>query len=205
MYLPQNDGGDFQPPPSGTHLAICYRVIDLGTQTVEWQGDKKHQRKVLISWELPSEPMEDGRPFTISRRYTFSSSEKATLRQHLEGWRGKRFLESDFGPGGFDIQNILGKACLLSIVHNSKDGKTYANIQSVSAVPKGMEIPKPSNPPLYFTLERTRFDRKVMEGLSQKLQADISNSPEYKALLEPVDADPRDYPPPSYPDDDIPF
>ena len=195
MFLPQNDGGDFTPPPSGTHLAICFRVIDLGTQKVEWQGQAKLQHKVLVSWELPNEPMDDGRPFSISQRYTFSSSEKARLRQDLEGWRGKRFTEADFGPGGFDIKNILGKACLLSIVHKDKDGKTYANIQSVSALPKGMEVPKPINGAIYFSLERERFDRAILDGLSTNLQAIITGSPEYKALLEPVTAEQQSYEP----------
>jgi len=188
MLLPANEGGDFTPPPSGTHLAICTRVIDLGTQRVEWQGQTKLQRKVLLSWELPEELRDDGKPILISQRYTLSSSEKSRLRQDLEGWRGKRFVDADFGPGGFDIKNVLGKPCLLTLVHAEKGGKTYANIASVSAVPKGMPVSTGSQEAIYFSLERNRFDRKVMDALSENLQAIIASSPEYKALLEPADA-----------------
>lgn len=205
MYLPPNEGSDFTPPPSGTHLAVCYRVIDLGTQQSEWQGQVKHQRKVLLSWELPEEAGPDGKPFAISQRYTFSSSERAILRQHLEGWRGKTFTDADFGPGGFDIKNVLGKACLLTIVHEDKKGKTYANIKGVSAVPKGMTVSAGTAASVYFSLERARFDRRVLDGLSENLQAIIAGSPEYKALLEPVDAADNYDGVSGHLDDEIPF
>jgi hypothetical protein len=205
MYLPPNEGSDFVPPPSGTHLAVCFRVIDLGTQKSEWQGQTKMQRKVLLSWEMPEEQAPDGKPFTISQRYTFSSSEKAILRQHLEGWRGKVFTDADFGPGGFDIKNVLGKACLLTIVHEDKKGKTYANIKGVSAVPKGMQVSAGAAAPIYFSLDRERFDRRTLDGLSENLQAIIASSPEYKALLDPAD-DTGNYGEVSgHLDDEIPF
>jgi hypothetical protein len=43
-------GGSFKPMPAGMHLARCYRVIDLGTQKVEWKGSTKLQAKVLVQW-----------------------------------------------------------------------------------------------------------------------------------------------------------
>lgn len=184
MYMPPNNGGgDFTPPPAGTHIATCYRVIDLGTQKQEWQGQAKELRKVLISWELPEETMEDGKPFTVSKRYTLSSHEKSTLRKDLEAWRGKAFTEADFGEGGFDIASIIGKACLLSIVHSEKEGKTYSNIASLSRLTKGMQAPDIINERLYLTLEPTKFISAVMDKLSSGLQETIRKSPEYAALI----------------------
>ena len=78
MHMPPNSGGgNFEPPPAGTHRAICYRVIDLGTQQSEYQGQTKHQRKIMLSWELVDERMPASgdypeRPFTIHQRYTLS-------------------------------------------------------------------------------------------------------------------------------------
>ena len=70
MYLTKPTA-DFKDPPEGTHPARCYRVIDLGTQEVDFQGQIKHQRKVLVSWELQCEErMDDGRPFSIGKKYT---------------------------------------------------------------------------------------------------------------------------------------
>src|SRR5688572_17810697 len=100
-YLPQpSEGGNYTPPPPGTHPAICYRFIDLGTQTSSFPGNNgqpKQTRKVMISWEItdPELRMEDGKPFSISSRYTWSMHEKATLRKTLESWRGAPFINSD--------------------------------------------------------------------------------------------------------------
>lgn len=207
MYMPKNEGGDFAPPPAGTHVAVCYRLIDLGTQKTEFQGETKMQRKIMLSWELPDERMDDGRPFTISKRYTLSSHEKATLRKDLEAWRGRAFTEAELDPGnpaGFNIKNILGKGCLLSIVHNAKDGKTYANVASLSKLLKGQNPPAPENALLYFSLDD--FDPAVFDGLSDGLKKTISESPEYLRRGAPASAadqyDERN-PPPH--DDDIPF
>lgn len=205
MYLPQPTESTFAPPPSGTHVAICYRFIDLGTQIVEWQGSKKTQRKVLISWELPTELMEDGRPFTISKRYTWSMSDKASLRHDLEAWRGKSFTEADFiGPNRFDIKNILGKACLLTIVHVTKDGNTYANIKGVSALPKGMGAPAPVSESVYLALTPEEFDGDVFEGLSEKIKQTIQGSPEW-GVINGITAAPQPNGDESFYDDPVPF
>jgi hypothetical protein len=181
MFIPKpNDSGDFTPPPAGTHLAVCYRFIDLGTQEGSYQGKVTHQRKVLIGWELPDELMEDGKPFIVQQRYTWSMSEKANLRKHLESWRGKAFEERDFGPGGFNIKNVLGKPCVLTIVHETKDGKTYANISSVGKPMKGMAAPEPINPVVYFSLED--YSETVYASLSDGLKTTIAKSPEFHRL-----------------------
>lgn len=208
MHLPKpTEGGDFTPPPTGAWPAICYRFIDLGTQTSDFQGETKHQRKVMLSWEIADdeERMDDGRPFTISSRYTWSMHEKATLRKTLESWRGKAFEESDFGEGGFDVRKLIGAPCMLSVVQVDKNGKTYANISAVTKMPKGMAPAELVNDSVYFSLEN--FDRDVFDKLSESLQGIIKASPEYQALNQPA---PRgDYVAPSYDDsvgmDDIPF
>ena len=42
MHLPKpEEGGSFTPIPPGTHLGVCYRVIDLGTQMSNFQGETK--------------------------------------------------------------------------------------------------------------------------------------------------------------------
>jgi hypothetical protein len=186
MFVPEPNGQNFTPPPAGSHAAICYRFIDLGTQMVEWKGASKTQRKVLLGWELPNELMEDGRPFTITRRYTWSMSDKSNLRHDLEAWRGRAFSQDDFaGPLRFNIKNILGKACMLSIVQDERDGNVYANLKSVSALPKGMNVPDLKNEIVYVALERGLFSQAAFDGLSDKLKETIKGSPEYKELMSP--------------------
>lgn len=127
-------GGDFKPCPAGVHDAVCAFVEDIGHEHSE--KFDKFVHKVVICWEI-NEPMEDGRPFMISKRYTVSLSDKAHLRKDLEGWRGKKFTEQELQ--GFDLEVLKGKQCQLQIIHTEKGGKTYANIQTV--LPKGKNSP----------------------------------------------------------------
>lgn len=209
MHLPQPNDTQFELPPAGTHLAVCYRVIDLGTQETTYMGQAKRQHKILLSWELPDEKMADDRPFTISKRYTWSMSEKASLRSDLESWRGIPFTEKDFGEGGFDIKNTIGKACLLTIMHEEKNGKTYANITAISRLMKGMKAPETTaNEQIYLWLHESRWEPSTFHKLSQGIQGTIMQSPEYKALANGTDQR-DDYQPPvdseAFHSDPIPF
>lgn len=168
------DGKAFEQAPAGTHEAICIGVIDLGTQAGEWQGKPLIRRQVIVQWELPTAKMADGKPFICSKFYTASLNEKATLRADLQSWRGREFTEQELM--GFESKNILGKPCLLSIIHNEK-GK--AKVASVMACPKGMTLPPPANKPVYFSLERAEFDSVVFEALGKGLQDMIRKSPEW--------------------------
>jgi hypothetical protein len=187
MYIPEPSGGDFELAPAGAHVATCFRFIDLGTQLIDYQGQKKTQRKVLLSWELSEERLTKGefagQPFTMGKKYTWSMSEKASLRKDLESWRSRAFVEADFkGPNRFNIRNVVGAACLLQISHEDNDGKTYANIKAITSLPKGMQKPEPINKPVYFCLEKEFFDNSVLDGLSDKLKEIIKVSPEYLEL-----------------------
>lgn len=181
MKLPQpGEGGDYTPPPAGTFVGVCYRFIDLGTQRVEFQGSIKHQRKIMISWELGEELMDDGKPFTVSKRFTWSMHEKSTLRHDLEGWRGKAFEPADFGDSGFDTKKLLGAPCVLTITHTTKpDGKTFANVASIGKIMRGLQ-PKPlANEIVYLSLEKGEFDQAAFDKLSDGLKKIIQASPEY--------------------------
>lgn len=199
---------DFEITPAGTIVGICYRVIDLGTQQTTGEWGTKRAKKINISWELPDEKMADGeRVFSIHKRYTLSLHEKAILRQDLESWRGVPFTDEELK--GFDIRNLLGKPCLLGIVHESKNGKTYANISSILKLPKGMTTPASANTPIQFDL--SNFDQVVYDGFSEGLKATIAKSPEYQELKgghkpEPNTAEGREFAPPDASlSDDIPF
>lgn len=173
------------PAPSGSHPARCFRVIDMGTQTSTGQWGTKSQRKLLIQWELPTETHvfkeENGpEPYSLSKTFTQSLHEKAGLRKFLEGWRGRSFTEEELKR--FDVGTILGKPALLGVIHESKDGKTYANIASISVLPKGLACPPEVNKPCTLSLEQEEFDAKVFASLPAWMQGQIANSPEYKAL-----------------------
>lgn len=185
MQLPKPSGNDFAPTPAGTFLGICYRFIDRGTQQSEYMGEKKTRHEVMLSWELAGEFMEDGRPFTASKTYTWSMSEKATLRKDLEAWRGRNFTDDDFdGPNAFNTKKLLGVPCTLTIVHEEKNGNTFAKVASIGKVMKGMEVPPLSNPTVYLGLTPETWSPETYATLSDKMREVIARSPEYQKLLQ---------------------
>lgn len=176
-------GADFTPPPVGNHPARCVRVIDLGTQTSEYNGQPSTKRQCLVSFELPTELMKggefDGKPFIVSKFYTASLNEKANLRKDLETWRGRAFTAVELE--GFDSKNVLGKPCLVNVIHSEK-GK--AKLASIGAVPKGMTIPPQVNPSVYFSLDE--FDQAGFDALSPGIKKIIAESPEYQKIIKGV-------------------
>ena len=111
----------------GLKHAICYGIIDLGTQMGEWAGKPKETHQVLIQWELPKERIDiefdgetENKPRAISRKYTLSLGDKANLRRDLESWRGKAFTKAELD--GFDITKLFGVNCILQIVQPELQG-----------------------------------------------------------------------------------
>jgi hypothetical protein len=206
-----NDSKPRELVPAGNQVARCYSMVHLGTNIEEYMGEKKAMNKVRISWELPEEmrvfdEAKGEQPMSISKEYTLSMFEKANLRKELEGWRGKGFTEEEAKV--FDITKLLGKSCLLNIIHKtSKSGNEYAVINSISSLPKGMTCPKQINPTFEFNFQ-DKFDLKVLESLPQFMKDKIKTSVEFKAINNPEDQDlthDDGYTPDAEPADDLPF
>jgi hypothetical protein len=176
----------FKLPPSGSHLGRLYRILDLGTQKVEWQGAIKMQRKLMFSFELHGEDNDgqaltttDGKPLMISKRYTMSLGEQSTLRKDLESWRGKKFTAEELL--GFDLNVLLGKLAMCNVTHNDREGKTYANLSGLSQVPAALKkMPEPIgvNELLIFSLDA--FDQAKFDSLSDGLKDIIKKSAEWR-------------------------
>lgn len=184
-----DNGGNFKPVPQGVHMARCYRVIDLGTQETNYQGELKAQRKILIGWELfgedeaGAELVIDDKPMTISKRYTLSLSRNARLRADLESWRGRAFTDQELR--GFDVANLLGAYCMVNVTHDSRDGKTYSNIASISPVPAMLKNAKPAGVHPSQTFDVTEPDMAVFETFHDKLKELIQESFEWRAQKTP--------------------
>lgn len=169
----------FEMPPAGPVAARCSRLIDLGSQKGEFQGKATLKRKLLLTWEL-AEARADGTPHQISRRFTLSLDEKASLRQFLQAWRGRPFTDEELA--GFDLRKLMNAPAMLNIGHTQRDGKNYANILSVSPLPKGMSAPDLSAAPVAFDIDAPDAP-DLIESLSDNLQATIAASPEWQARV----------------------
>lgn len=186
LTVSETKTGNFEMPPSGPVAARCSKLIDLGTQESTFEGETKHQRKLLLSWEL-AELRTDGTPFAISRRFGLSLHEKSALRSFLQAWRGRPFTAEELT--GFDLRRLLSAPCMLNVMHTQRNGKDYANIASISPLPKGMTAPELSASGMVFDIDAADAP-EVIETLSENLQATIAASPEWQERIAKGEASP---------------
>lgn len=178
-------GNNIEPIPTGNYPARCYSMVHIGTVEENILGTIKILNKVRITWELPTElkvfKEENGeQPIVISKEFTLSMHEKSTLRNYLKNWRGKDFTEEE--ANAFDITKLIGVPCMLNITHKkSKDGqRTYAEIGSISTIPKGFECPPQINESFIFTYEN--FNENNFNKLPEFIRLKMITSEEYKKL-----------------------
>lgn len=187
LVVSDSGGGQFERIPEGTHLAICYAVCDLGIVESEAYGPK---HKVLICWETPNELNSKGEPYEVAKQFTASLNEKSTLRRDLESWRGRKFTDEELK--GFDLKNILSKPCQVTVVHNTTPaGKTYANVNAVTSIPKGVSLPSQFNPTIWY--DRDESEDSVVASMPDWMRKRVR--PDLAELVEASVAT----------EDDIPF
>jgi hypothetical protein len=193
--------------PAGNHIARIYSIIHIGHILQDTQWGPRNNNKLRITWELPNERKEfkegDGeKPLSISSEYNISYGEKAAFRQMLDGLLGKGVIKEG---DTFDIESLLGRACMVNVQHTAKGDKTYANVVSVAPLPKGMPEPEPFNQNFILNYNDNWSD-EAYEKLPDYLKNKMAESDEYKLMKyegEPVrkTADPENEIDP----DDIPF
>lgn len=164
-------------PEGNSQPGVCIGFTDLGTQAAsnpEWPD----QRKCQIAWQLVDEQTKDGKAMVVYKKYTYTDSEKGNLAKDLKSWLALKSIK------GFDPDELLGKAGLLSIIHEETDRGTFAKITSVAGVPKGMKIRKHTEPLRSLYLDEN-FDQEAFDELPEFLRNLIAPTPEYAAIMEP--------------------
>lgn len=178
---------NFTPVPPGMHLARCYRIVDVGTQKTVWKGEEKHNRKIMMQFEIHGEDDQGqplvttkGEPMSISKNYTLSLHENARLSIDLESWRGVAFTADE--RKGFSLEKLLGVWAMISITKAlGNDGNEYTNISNINPVPASIKkagLPEGHNPPKIFSIDNPDMD--LFGTFSEKLQAKIAASPEWQ-------------------------
>lgn len=193
--------------PVGNHIAICYKMIHIGTVQEDYMGETKTLNKIRVGWELPEELRMFGDkgelPLVIDREYTLSMHEKSNLRAMLKSWRGKDFTDEE--AKSFDVTKLLGKPCMINIIHKqSKDGtKTYAQIAGVTAVPKSLKVPAQINPTFEFNYDD--FDEMKFDTLPEFIRQKMATSVEYKRVINPTHNELEEVGQPPLDMSDLPF
>ena len=173
-----------QLPEAGATTGVLFSLVDLGTQKVTWDGEEKWTPKLRLAFELPDqvvegEVTENGKttkvtkPMVVSIELTRSLGERATLRKLLEQWRGAAFTSKELAS--FSLKNLLGKACLLTLVHKtSQAGRQYCAIQGMAKLPKGMKAPTTTqNGQVFYEIEQGEGGQfgELPEWLQEKIRA----------------------------------
>lgn len=156
-------------PADGEYKAAVVYVYDIGTQ-IPKDPKKKAAHQVDIGLELFGAKKEDGSPFIVRQRYTYSSDDRANLTKDCRRAWKIRDMEN------FDLVNLRGKTCMVDI-QASEDGK-YANIVKESMMPIRGSCPKPVTKFKSLFLDDS-FDQDVYDSLWDKLKETIAKSPEY--------------------------
>lgn len=203
MIIPESGGGNYELVPAGTHNAICYAIVDQGTQLSPFKNDKGQDvwnRQIRIGFELPEELMEDGKPFTISEWVTLTLHDRSKLKGYVDAWRGKPLTDAERKV--FDPKTLIGQPCSLSVKH-TENGR--AKVSGISAPMKAFANakPKPTNESLFVSLFDGEFDQAAFDRLGDKEREKIEASKEWKKLG--VKESPKSAASYAGPDDAIPF
>ena len=157
-------------PPTGTNIAICYGVVDVGFQETKF-GMKEN---LYLLFELPHAKLDDGRPMCTSKMYTASMHPESNLRMDLESWFGKKFPNDDAAEN-FDLSKVAGFPCQLSMIENG----SFVNVKNIMGLPQGMQAPTRHNEIVIYSMDthsKTDYDR-LPEWLRKKIDAGRANQP----------------------------
>jgi hypothetical protein len=153
-------------------------IAEVGTHSVTNSYGTKDKYQVVLSFDFPDHRIDiekDGEtknlPRRKSKKVTFSYHEKSTLGLWLSGWNGER------PANDFDLSSMLGKNCMVTIVHSDWEGSTYDNIQAITALPARMEGVKAENTPVSFSFSENGVN--IPDGIPEWIQNLIKESKEW--------------------------
>jgi hypothetical protein len=116
------NNSNFEPCPEYTGRAVCVDCTPLKKQQSQFG-----EREVFkIVFEVGIDREDGSRYCAWSRNFTPTLNEKSNLRKFLRGWLGRDLSKAELDD--FDTETLIGKTAQMVVVHEHKDGETYANI-----------------------------------------------------------------------------
>jgi hypothetical protein len=170
---------NFELAPTGNHMARITSVAELGTQKTTWKGVEKQGNRWGVGFELVGPKTSAGKNFSVATTVSDSLCSMSKLFGIATAAMGK--IGDDL-----DMEDLLGKTVQVSIVHDISDTGTWANIDQVSGLLSGVEVPETDTPLTYFDLDAP--DPEAYE----KLPALFKKKIEGRVQEEPPDFDDDD-------------
>ncbi|MBA4150302.1 MAG: hypothetical protein H0X66_19500 [Verrucomicrobia bacterium] len=116
------NNSNFEACPEFTGKAVCVDVTPLRRQPSQF--GERDVFKIVFEVDMDRE---DGSRYCVwSRNFTPSLNEKANLRKFVRGWLGRDLTAPELND--FDTESLIGKNAQVVVVHEHKEGETYANI-----------------------------------------------------------------------------
>lgn len=144
------NNSNFEACPEFTGKAVCVDVTPLRKQ--QSQFGERDVFKVVFEVDMDKD--DGGRYCVWSRNFTPSLNEKANLRKFVRGWFGRDLTKQELED--FDTDSLIGKTAQVVVVHEHKDGETYANIVACT--------PDKTNEPLKATGKYVRVKDRSQEA-----------------------------------------
>jgi hypothetical protein len=169
---------DYHITPVGLHQARCSGMIEVGTIESTFNGITKLSPKVIGEFEILDWNDGCGNTPILTQIYTVSVHPKSKLRKDMEMLNGKAFNNEQLSL--MDTNWMIGRHCLLNVVHVDVNGFVVAKINAVLPL-------LPSTPPLeavhqdrYFNIDRP--DLRVFIELAEWTKKMIRQSQEWPSF-----------------------
>lgn len=195
--------------PQGNHVARLYQIALIGTVETPFRENPddpesplKKQTKVRLSFELPNETREfdyDGEtktlPMAVHREVTLSlyrGAQVAALRLIAEALVGEGLTDEEAEV--FDVETLLGKACMVQVVHAEYKDNKYAKAESFGSIPNGMDVPEAVNPQKILNVREMTKEEidELPEWLGDKMKASEEYQVRFNAKRAEKVASPED-------------
>lgn len=166
----EKQSGNIPIPEAGVVPMRLARVIEVGVHDT-FYGEKD---QVILFYSLPTRIIEEDGDYQGKQHMVRtaplrkSSSEKASLMEHV----------NVLNPSATSLEELLDRPCFGTIVHNEVESggssRTFANIQSVSGVPEGMEVGELDTTPFYFDFDNpdeTIWQEYLWDGIREQIMS----------------------------------
>ena len=115
-------------PPEGVHKAVFCGAEDMGEHTAHYPEGLKTYERVRVVFQLDALNAL-GRRYRATQVFPKSTSNKSRLYGFLRSLLGGE-LDAMLSRG-LNLESLIGRNARIRIAHVQKDGRTYANIESV--------------------------------------------------------------------------
>lgn len=122
--------------PEGTFQAELIRIYYCGIQENKYNPESP-QPKIVFSFELDEPMLESDGNHILSTTVTYSLHEKSGMTKLLKPALGSAYPDK---PGQeLDVDSLVGMKVMVTVSHTQKADRTYANIEGLARLPRGMQ------------------------------------------------------------------